>query len=435
MDQWRWVPTKENPADRATKAMAIDDVWKIGSPFLVNDESTWPQQNIKPTSEEERVTLHAEERKLLDEDDYSDWRKLVRHGVVLKKFVQYVKDRTNFSANIRRSVSASRHSSLEKRKSVDKRSMLNKLVPFLDEKGILRSRSRLENIGAIPPSARNPILLQQKHRVTKLIVRDYHERSLHQADNVVVGNLRQEFWIIIEFAVLNNVKRCCQWCILHACKPIAPQMAPLPDYRAKPYSPTFLHTGVDYFGPFEVAVKRSTEKRWGVIFTCMSTRAVHLELACKLDTDAFLVCLRNFQHRRGKIGYLYSDNGTNFVGAEKQMQNLHRPTAVQVGATPFKALLGQMEKEYIPTLLKRDKWTGKTEPLKEDDIVVITDDNAPPGRWLKGRIVKVNRAPDDQVRSVEISTVNGIVKRPAIKVAPVDIIGKEHLLQTRVPKR
>ena len=132
-------------------------------------------------------------------------------------------------------------------------------------------------------------------------MRDRHERCMHQADNVVIAELRQEFWVINIRAALNNVKQCCQWCILHSCKPVAPLMAPVPDCRVKPYTPPFTHCGVDYFGPFEVAVRRSTEKRWGVIFVCMSTRAIHLEVSPKLDIDSFLMCLKNFQHRRGKV--------------------------------------------------------------------------------------------------------------------------------------
>ncbi|XP_068143451.1 uncharacterized protein [Drosophila tropicalis] len=86
--------------------------------------------------------------------------------------------------------------------------------------------------------------------------------------------------------------------------PDPPQMALLPIARLAAYQRPFTYVGIDYFGPFMVAVGRRSEKRWGVIFTCLTTRAVHIELACSLDT-------------RGTPREIYSDNGTNFKAAEK----------------------------------------------------------------------------------------------------------------------
>ena len=97
---------------------------------------------------------------------------------------------------------------------------------------------------------------------------------MHQADNVVIGVLRQNCWIINLRTVLKNVKSCCQRCILNTAAPKAPLMAPLPTFRTHPYNPPFLHTEVDYFGPLDVTVKRSTEKRWGAIFSCMPSQTL-----------------------------------------------------------------------------------------------------------------------------------------------------------------
>jgi transposase InsO family protein len=82
----------------------------------------------------------------------------------------------------------------------------------------------------------------------------------------------------------------------------------------------FTNVGIDYFGPFHVVVGRHQEKRYGVLFTCLSTRAVHLELAHHLTSDSFILAFRRFVDRRGTPAVVYSDNGTNLCAGEKEMR-------------------------------------------------------------------------------------------------------------------
>ena len=83
--------------------------------------------------------------------------------------------------------------------------------------------------------------------------------------------------------------------------------------------PPFTHCGVDTFGPFTIKERRSELKRYGALFTCMASRAVHTEVTHSLDADSYIQSLRRFIARRGSIRTLWSDNGTNFVGAEKEL--------------------------------------------------------------------------------------------------------------------
>ena len=111
-------------------------------------------------------------------------------------------------------------------------------------------------------------------------------------------------------------------------KPSEPQMADLPKERLGLREQAFTYTGVDFFGPMIVKLSKKTRsnqataKRYGAIFTCLTVRAVHLELAGDLSTDAFIMALRRFQARRGRPKLIWSDNGTNFVGANNELKTL-----------------------------------------------------------------------------------------------------------------
>lgn len=84
----------------------------------------------------------------------------------------------------------------------------------------------------------------------------------------------------------------------------------------------FTNVGLDYFGPIEVRRGRSMIKRYGVLFTCMSSRAIHLEVAYSLDTDSCIHALRRFICRSGPVKHIRSDNGTNLVGAQAELKAL-----------------------------------------------------------------------------------------------------------------
>ena len=96
-------------------------------------------------------------------------------------------------------------------------------------------------------------------------------------------------------------------------------MADLPEDRLE-QAPPFTFCAVDYFGPFSITEKRSTVKRYVALFTCMASRAVHLESANSLDTSSFINCLRRFVNRRGPVRQIRSDRGTAFVGARNELR-------------------------------------------------------------------------------------------------------------------
>ena len=95
-------------------------------------------------------------------------------------------------------------------------------------------------------------------------------------------------------------------------------MADLPKDRVTP-APPFTYTGVDYFGPYLVKEGRKEVKRYRSLFTCLVSRAVHIENTCSLDTDSFIHALRHFIARRGPVREIRCDNGMNFVGAQREL--------------------------------------------------------------------------------------------------------------------
>ena len=118
-------------------------------------------------------------------------------------------------------------------------------------------------------------------------------------------------------------------------------MSDLPIERVTQTTP-FLYTGVDYFGPFIAKERRKELKRYGVLFTCLASRAIHIEVANSLDTDSFLNALRRFIARRGNIKSLKSDNGTNFDGAEREL----RQSVKEMDNDTIEAYLGKEQIQW-----------------------------------------------------------------------------------------
>ena len=109
------------------------------------------------------------------------------------------------------------------------------------------------------------------------------------------------------------------------------QIADFPEERLTPNKPPFSYVGVVYFGPFMIPSGRSDIKSYGVIFTCLTIRAVHIEIASTLDTSFFIQALRRFVARRSQVTKMWSDNGTNFVDDERELrESLQRWNKAQI---------------------------------------------------------------------------------------------------------
>ncbi|XP_075990293.1 uncharacterized protein LOC142985936 [Anticarsia gemmatalis] len=212
---------------------------------------------------------------------------------------------------------------LTKKKPISNKSSLLKLTPFLDENGLLRVKGRLIN-SILPSETKHPVILPAAGRLTELIIREAHHTTLHGGARLTLAHLRLKFWIIGGNRTVKKELRQCIKC--HRYKPHKNNqlMGDLPKERVTPTRP-FTNTGVDFTGHVDVKINKGrgvkTCKAYIAIFICMVTKAVHLELVSDLSTLTFLAAFKRMCARRGTPKNMFSDNGTNFVGAAKLLQH------------------------------------------------------------------------------------------------------------------
>lgn len=136
----------------------------------------------------------------------------------------------------------------------------------------------------------------------------------------MLSKLLQHYWLPSANNMARSIIHHCIFCRRIQGKVGKQRMANLPQDRITPDLPPFTNTGIDYFGPMEIKRGRTHVKRYGVIFTCLVSRAVHLEVANSLDTDSCINAIRRFIARRGPVATISTDQGTNFISAQKELQ-------------------------------------------------------------------------------------------------------------------
>ena len=168
--------------------------------------------------------------------------------------------------------------------------------------------------------AKHQIILPKNDHMTKLIVEHYHLLSGHSGRELVLSLAREKFWIINATSVIKRALSKCVDCQRHQGPVCEQKIADLHVDRLTPDRPPFTSVGIDCFGPFQVHRGRSVVKRYGVIFTCLAIRGVHVEVVHSLETDSFLMASKRFIVRRGQVKEIRSDNGTNFTRGERELR-------------------------------------------------------------------------------------------------------------------
>ena len=157
--------------------------------------------------------------------------------------------------------------------------------------------------------------------ITPLTISRFHVLTGHDGIDLTTNSLFQQFWIMKATSTIHRVITDCTHCRLRYAKLNQQLMANLPQDQLQVDSHPFAYCVLDYFGPLIIRQKRSNIKRYGCLFTCLTTSAVHLDLedATDLSADALIKALRKFLSRRDPVIYMYSDNGNDLVRVESMI--------------------------------------------------------------------------------------------------------------------
>ncbi|XP_063363959.1 uncharacterized protein LOC134652728 [Cydia amplana] len=559
---WRYVPTDENPADHATRGkpsrrVSIDDEWYRGPLFLHRPEAEWPAQNIiaqpiedlperKNIVKQETIlattTIKADPSSVLpDIQRFSNYDRLINATAYVLLFIDKLKTKNRrlqlqvshlkraeqmWLQNSQRRSFPEEIRTLNAGRELERKSRLFTLAPELCNDGVLRMKTRL---GSAPVlySSLQPIILDGRDSFTRLMIQRVHRRSAHIHNEAVINQLRQEYWILQLRPTVKAVVRDCALCKLRRASPRAQPLGNLPPERLQAYRRPFTFTAQDYLGPMHVTIGRRREKRWVCLYTCLATRAIHLETVHSLSTDSALLALRRFAARRGWPSVMYSDNATCFKAAANELREAYKQWLPQLQAygvhqrmqwkfippgnpsaggawermvrtvktamlytfntrapkqEVFETLLTEIEnivnrrplthvnvdpdseesltpahflllhnanlpmvgayeenetrqwkaaqaladhfwrrwtKEYFPLLAPRKSSDDGGRQLQPGDVVIVSEPNGPRSVWPKGVVETIYRGPDGRVRSADIRTRHGTLRRPSCKLAVI----------------
>ncbi|XP_071582222.1 uncharacterized protein [Temnothorax nylanderi] len=359
--RWRHVPGRDNPADCASRGIAPGELighplWWTGPAWLREDRTRWPDENdeIPDAEMPERKAVVSAVGRLETEPDtllrFSSLHRLLRVTAWCLRW-RRTTSRTDDPRPDDRArtltpeeldtalfrwqrVVQSLHypeeiKAVRDGRTVSHRSPLAKLSPFLDDNGVLRVGGRLKH-ALLPHDARHPLIAPTSSWLTRLLVESCHRRTLHGGVQLTLGTLRLRHWIPRGRAVVKQLLHRCVICTRWRAAPPQPPMGSLPRARVIPSRP-FQRTGVDYAGPILIRTTKGrghrAHKAFIAVFVCLVSKAVHLEVVSDYTTEAFLAALRRFTARRGLCTDIYSDCGTNFIGADRALQDLLRASS------------------------------------------------------------------------------------------------------------
>ncbi|XP_055605321.1 uncharacterized protein LOC129753522 [Uranotaenia lowii] len=350
--KWNYVRTFDNPADvvsrgQSASQLATNDLWWNGPMFLRCEPYLCEVPNNLPDSEipELKCNLTVCPAIQLEElpvfSKFENFRKLQRVIAYVWRYSTNIKKKSVDDRELREfpTVSEMRMAMMLIIRAIQSQCFmdeiqgikcgkpskrLEKLSPFLDDCGCLRVGGRLENSN-LPYATKHQFILPNEHPLVQSLIASLHREHLHAGPSALMAILRSQFWVLSARSTVRKITRSCVQCFKVNPKLLDQYMGDLPRSRTE-RSPAFLKVGVDFAGPIFLKQnqrKASPVKGYICVFVCLVTKSLHLEVVENLATEAFIACLHRFVGRRGLPEIIFSDNGTNFVGAKHELHQLY----------------------------------------------------------------------------------------------------------------
>ena len=357
-EQFRYIKSKYNPADALTRGIVPGDLksWMSGPPFLKLPETEWPQfqdddqgpykeredalkekkttpqqvdkgkentRDVHATSVSEGMEGNSIFSHLLER--CSTFTKVRRVLAYVHRFAERTRRRdvANGSLTVQELMQAELQLIKWSQKRINVQSLDKKLIARMDEEGLIRAHGRLENARILPKDMRNPVVLPRDHQLTILLLRHLHRKRGHCGYKSLMHEARRKFWIVGLRKMAKAVVSNCVLCRKLRRKPLDQLMGQVPSLRVAAGFPPFSNTAMDMFGPLQIRLNRRTlQEAQVVIFTCTTTRAIHLELVTDKTSEAFLMAFRRFACLHGHPNVCWSDCGSNFVGAQEYLRQV-----------------------------------------------------------------------------------------------------------------
>ena len=369
--KWQYVKGLENPADMPSRGVTIETMMNSNW-FDLSDQYDSLRSHEAPEVNLEEVEAEAKkavkscltvEETLAKEawDDIlnrvktiSDYRQFLIVTAVMLRMAKKKKERPkslNFSQeefeNARKfwirerqkEVFEEEYDDLVDKGKIEESSKIRKLDPFMDKEGIIRMRGRLDN-APVHYDERHPIILPGFHvkklddvyeNIESRLVYQEHIDNLHCGIKQTINYLRSRYWIInARNSVKSIIDKCfeCQWAMGRQCQA---KMAELPEDRLHLGEP-WTYAGIDFFGPYYVTETRRKGKNkdqtpfkiWVLLFTDMTSRAVHFETTETMDADAVVAAIRKAMALLGVFKKIRSDEARQFLAAKRQLEKLQR---------------------------------------------------------------------------------------------------------------